>query len=244
MKNEKYFAQFGEDRILDQIFKKLDGCCVEVGGFDGVTGSNTYFFEKKGWRCLVVEPMPDFCKKIKDVRSCEVAQLAASDKEGEVVFYVAVGVETLSTIEYEETHFDRIKSLSSHEVEKITVKTERLDNILLSRGLNNIDFLTIDVEGHEMSVLEGMDFSRITPRIVIIEDNSNGLDKKVRRFMEAAQYKRFKKTGCNDWYVKEGDELLNVWDIWATEIPIYLFKIKQKIKPFIPEAIKKFIRKI
>ena len=57
MNSNKYYAQFGEDKILNRIFNKKTGNCVEVGGFDGVTGSNTYFFEKLGWRCLIVEPM-------------------------------------------------------------------------------------------------------------------------------------------------------------------------------------------
>ena len=68
MELNKYYAQFGEDKILNQIFNKNEGVCVEVGGFDGITGSNTLFFERLGWRCLIVEPMPEFCKKIRDIR--------------------------------------------------------------------------------------------------------------------------------------------------------------------------------
>lgn len=135
MDSQTYYAQYGEDRILNRIFNKQTGCCVEVGGFDGVTGSNTYFFERLGWNCLVVEPMPEFCRKIKAARSCEVAEIAASDKVGEVEFYVAVGVETLLTMEKSAGHFARIKGLCQQEVEKITVKTARLDDILRERGM-------------------------------------------------------------------------------------------------------------
>ena len=86
-----YYAQYGEDKILNQIFAgKTDGVCVEVGGFEGVTDSNTYFFEKLGWRCLIVEPMPDFCEKIGMVRHCDIAEIAASDAEGEVQFHFTV----------------------------------------------------------------------------------------------------------------------------------------------------------
>ncbi|MCW3018515.1 MAG: Methyltransferase FkbM, partial [Solirubrobacterales bacterium] len=52
-------AQFGEDRILAEIFgARADGCCVEVGANDGRTGSASYLFEKRGWQCLLVEPIP------------------------------------------------------------------------------------------------------------------------------------------------------------------------------------------
>ncbi|MES1981378.1 MAG: FkbM family methyltransferase [Pseudomonadota bacterium] len=239
METKNYYAQYGEDKILDEIFDKKDGICVEVGGFDGVTGSNTYFFERLGWRCLVVEPMPDFCKKIREARSCEVVEIAASDKTGEVEFFVAVGVETLSTLEKDENHFARIRSLSQQEMKKITVKTARLDDILLEHGITAIDFLTIDVEGHEMSVLAGTSFDRISPRIVIIEDISYGLDRQVKFFMQSMSYVRFKKTGCNDWYAKKDDQLVTLWNVIATEIPIFLYVVKQKIKPFAPRWLKR-----
>ncbi len=239
MNTIKYYAQYGEDKNLNQIFKNKIGTCVEVGGFDGVTGSNTLFFEKLGWRCLIVEPMPDYCKKIRSIRGCEVAEIAASDKVAEVEFYVAAGVETLSTIEQNEKHFARIKSLSNEEIQKIKVKTARLDDILLERGFTDIDFITIDVEGHEMSVLSGMAFDLIMPRVVIIEDNSNGHDRQVNEFMQSKSYVRFKKTGCNDWYAKKDDELVTFLNVISTEIPILLFLFKQKIKPFFPRWLKR-----
>lgn len=233
MKSHNYYAQFNEDKILNKIFNKKTGQCVEVGGFDGVTGSNTYFFEKIGWRCLIVEPMPDFCQKIKSVRKCEIAELAASNKAGTVEFYVAAGVETLSTIEKNDQHFARIKSLSDKAIRKITVKTARLNDILLEHQMTNIDFLTIDVEGHEMSVLLGMSFDEIKPRILIIEDNSNGADDEVKRFMESVSYKRFMRTGCNDWYAKTDDELVTVQRRFLVEVLIAWRRFRSYVKRII-----------
>ncbi|MFA6013861.1 MAG: FkbM family methyltransferase [Gallionellaceae bacterium] len=239
MTSQKYYAQYGEDRILNAIFNKPQGICVEVGGFDGVTGSNTLFFEKLGWECLIVEPMPDFCQKIKSARNCKIAEIAASDKSGEVEFHIASGVETLSTIEKNDDHFARIKGLSNQEIKRISVKTARLDDILLAEGLTNIDFITIDVEGHEMSVLAGMAFEAIQPRIVIIENNSYDMNPQVDIFMRTKSYIRFKKTGCNDWYAHKEDSLVSLWSVLGTEIPISLFVLKQKIKPFFPAWLKR-----
>lgn len=230
MSTSKYYAQFGEDKILNQIFNKKAGVCVEVGGFDGVSGSNSLFFENLGWRCLIVEPMPDFCQKIKKVRRCEVAEVAASDKVGEVDFYVAAGVETLSTIEKNDEHFARIKSLSNEEIKKITVRTARLDDILAEREMVKIDFMTIDVEGHEMSVLSGMAFDLIKPRIVIIEDNSNGSDKQIKNYMESVAYTRFMRTGCNDWYAKKDDELVTMSRVVVAEARVLGRRLRSIVK--------------
>jgi len=237
MNSVKYYAQFDEDKVLHDIFKKKIGTCVEVGGFDGVTGSNTYFFENLGWRCLIVEPMPDFCQKIKQVRKCEVAEIAASDKSGEVEFYVATGVETLSTIEKDDKHFQRISRHSNEGVRKIKVNTARLDDILIERGFTDIDFLTIDVEGHEMSVLSGMTFKIIKPRIVIIEDNSSGVDAQVKEFMESVDYRRFKRTGCNDWYAKKDDELSVASQLMLAQVHVTFVRVWHKLKSIIKYLI-------
>jgi len=240
MKNIEYYAQYGEDKILNEIFQgKTKGVCVEVGGYDGVTGSNSYFFEKLGWKCLVIEPMPEFCEKIRSFRKCDVAEVAASNQNGEVGFHVAVGVETLSTIEQEKSHFDRIRSLSADEIKKIQIKTEKLDVILTQRNYKEIDFLTIDVEGHELAVLSGMNFIEIKPRIIIIEDNSHGLDGRVNRLLKSKFYTRFKKTGCNDWYARADDELVTFWSRVQTEVPITLYVWKQRLKPFAPSWMKR-----
>ncbi|MDP2805260.1 MAG: FkbM family methyltransferase [Gallionellaceae bacterium] len=232
----KYFAQYGEDKILDQIFGKKEGVCVEVGGFDGVTGSNSYYFEKLGWRCLVVEPMPDFCQKIRAARSCEIAEIAASDKKGESEFYVAVGVEVLSTMQKDANHFARIKSSSQEEMRKITVKTARLDDIFLEHGITTIDFMTIDVGGHEMSALAGMSFGAISPRIVIIEDNSGGLDTEVKDFMKSVGYTRFKRTGNNDWYTKKNEAFFDAKQVALLELKRYLSVKWRKFKLLLKKA--------
>lgn len=240
MSDVQFYAQYGEDRILNDIFKNnRHGVCVEVGGFDGVTGSNTYFFEKLGWKCLVIEPMPEFCKKIRAVRNCEVAEVAASDTKGEVIFNVAEGVETLSTIEEDSKHFERISKEGGTGINKIQVKTDLLTNILQERGIDKVDFLTLDVEWHELPALKGLSLDRIRVRLLIVEDASFGQDDSVKNFLNAQSYVRFKRTGCNDWYAKKDDPLVTLWSVIATEIPIFLYVMKLKIKPFAPRWLKR-----
>ena len=120
--------------------------------------------------------------------------------------------------------------MSNKAIKKITVNTARLNDIFIERQMTDIDFLTIDVEGHEMSVLLGMSFNEISPRILIIEDNSNGADAEVKRFMESVSYKRFMRTGCNDWYAKKNDELVTLSRIVRTELLITWRRFRSTIK--------------
>jgi FkbM family methyltransferase len=198
-------AQFGEDLILGEIFgDRADGRCVEVGANDGVTGSASYMFEQKGWQCLLVEPIPALVEEIRKHRTCKVVNCAASDRAGEATFFLAENVEAVSTLELTPDHEEWIRRLGGT-IKEITVRTATLDGLLEEAGFTELEFVTIDVEGHELSVLEGFDLERYKPRIVIIEDNSIDGNVSVTRHMTDRGYVHFKRTGVNEWYAHESD---------------------------------------
>jgi FkbM family methyltransferase len=198
-------AQFAEDRILAEIFgDRAEGYCVEVGANDGLTGSASYLFEKKGWQCLLVEPIPTLVEEIRKHRSCKVVNCAASSREGESTFFVAERVEAMSTLDLTPHRAEWIRQ-SGGAVKEIAVRTATLDSLLTEAGFPEIQFITIDVEGHELSVLEGFTLELYKPRIVIIEDNSVDGDPQVARHMSERGYVHFRRTGVNEWYAHESD---------------------------------------
>jgi len=198
-------AQFAEDRILAGIFgDRAEGCCVEVGANDGVTGSASYLFEQRGWRCLLVEPIPALAEEIRKHRACTVINCAASSREGEASFFVAESVEAVSGLDLSPERAEWIQRAGGT-IREITVRTATLDSLLAQERFGALDFVTIDVEGHELSVLEGFDLQRHRPRIVILEDNSIDGDAGVAQHMADHGYVHFKRTGVNEWYAHESD---------------------------------------
>jgi FkbM family methyltransferase len=221
----EFFSQYNEDRELFDIFKKKkQGFCVEVGAFDGITGSNTYFFEKLGWSCLLIEPSPMMAEKTRKARTSPVVSKAVGDTEGNVKFYIASNVETLSTMALSEEHAERIKSYGG-EIQEVLVPCVTLDSILEEHRVPPIDFITIDVEGFELSVLRGFDLKKYQPRIVILEDNSDGQDLSVDEMLLKEGYVLFKRTGCNDWYAHHLDAELVLQDKVQE---LRTWKVKQK----------------
>ena len=205
MSEAESHAQFAEDRILAEIFgDRADGHCVEVGANDGVTGSASYLFEKRGWRCLLVEPIPALAEEIRRHRSCLVVNCAASSESGEATFFVAESVEAVSTLDLTPDRVEWIRR-EGGTIREITVRTATLDSLLEEAGFNELEFVTIDVEGHELSVLEGFDLDIYRPRIVIIEDNSVEGDASVARHMADHGYVHFRRTGVNEWFARESD---------------------------------------
>jgi FkbM family methyltransferase len=205
-------AQFAEDRILAEIFgDRANGYCVEIGAYDGRTGSASYAFEQRGWNCLLVEPMPALVEEIRKHRACMVVNCAVSDRAGTASFFVAENVEQMSTLDLTSDRLQWIEQVGGA-IKEITVRTATLDSLLAEAAFPEIQFITIDVEGHEMAVLEGFSLGAHRPRIVIIEDNaasddprSSGGDPRVGRHMSEHGYVHFRRTGVNEWYAHESD---------------------------------------
>ncbi|MGH7992430.1 MAG: FkbM family methyltransferase, partial [Limisphaerales bacterium] len=79
------------------------------------------------------------------------------------------------------------------------VKVTTLNKVLESAGMEKIDFLSLDVEGHEIEVMRGMNFEKYKPLLILIEDGVRDLSK--HKFLRSRGYKLVKRTTINNWYV-------------------------------------------
>ncbi len=241
--NSAYFSQFGEDRLLDRMFSgKSTGCCVEVGANDGVTGSTTLYFEAKGWNCLLIEPNPALCHRLRAERRSRVIECAASNEEGEVTLYVAEGApgaHAVSTMEGSAE--EALRQISSHGFRgrEIKVKTQTLDSIFESADITTgIDFISIDVEGHELAVLKGLSLRKWRPSVLIVEDNTWGKDLAVRDYLREHGYALIRRTGVNDWYAPKSDTArvnLAIAAAYKLAVPIENLKFRYlaRVKAFV-----------
>jgi FkbM family methyltransferase len=205
MSDERGRGQFGEDRILAEVFAgRTHGYCVEVGAYDGLTGSATYPFEQRGWSCLLVEPIPALAEQARRNRTSPVVNCAASSRAGEATLFVARDFEQMSTMALTADHRAWVEAVGGT-LEPITVPTATLDSMLEAAGFPEVQFMTIDVEGHELAVLEGLTLERYAPRIIIVEDNSPGGNRETAAHLARHGYVHFRRTGVNEWYAQESD---------------------------------------
>jgi FkbM family methyltransferase len=230
MSNSK--SQIGQDRILDeQIFKgKQNGLFIEVGAFNGVAGSNTYFFEKeRGWKGMLIEPHSLNYKDMveKSDRTNSVMENCAIDcEDGEVEFQMMNGAcDILSGMvkDYDYRHKQRIENeLHSfkvnpfdhpHKTEQnvVIVKSYKLQTLIDKHQYKDIDLCSIDVEGGELSVLKSIDFERTNIECFLIENNFQ--DNQVEDFLTTKGYKLINKIQYDDVYVKVNTDKLTNWSI-------------------------------
>lgn len=153
-----WFSQFGEDRwIVEHLALPVYGTFVEVGAADGVENSNTLYFERAGWRGILIEPDPrsyPVCKINRPIAT--VYDCAIGSTPGRAAF----------VLDKEPTW----SGLARTEGMRHPVMVRRLDELL---GGKSVDLLSIDTEGTEIDVFESL--GEIRPSIIIAEFNTIGL---------------------------------------------------------------------
>lgn len=171
---------------------------MEVGANDPIAGSQTWLLEQNGWSGVLVEPQAALAEKLRQARpSAKVFQVActAPGNKGEADLQLAEqsGIATLEP--QRDSH-----GASYIGVERVRLVT--LDSVLQDAGIQRIDFLSLDVEGHEIQVMQGLDFEKYKPALILIEDGVRNLDK--HKFLTAKGYKLVKRTTLNNWYIPRG----------------------------------------
>jgi FkbM family methyltransferase len=186
--------------VLKFFGGKSDGTFVEVGANDPVAGSQTWLLEQNGWRGVLVEPQSSHYEKLRAQRpNSQVFQVACSapENEGEMDLMLAAQNGSSTLQKKHETPDTRF-------VGSERVKVTTLDKILQTAGLRQIDFLSVDVEGHEIEVLRGLTFEKFSPSLVLIEDRVRDLSR--HRFLARRGYRVVKRTHLNNWYVPRGSQ--------------------------------------
>lgn len=204
-KRDAYFSQSGQDAWLDErVFKgKRNGVFVEVGGYDGFTGSNCLFFEmQRGWTGLMIEPSPTYFARAEAFRRATCLQLAVSDAEGEAEFLeIQEGFSQMSglTSSYDADILRQVEADPRHKGEVIRVQTRTLPQIFDEHGLREIDYVSLDVEGGEHAILSSFPFDTYRVHAWTVENNTG--DTEIPALMKDKGYARAEALGVDDIYV-------------------------------------------
>ena len=187
-----FFASYGatgEDVLLRKIFKNKIGFYVDVGALHPINGSNTYHLYKKGWKGINFDLMIDNIKLFKIFRPRDISiNVAVSSKPGFVNSYIFDKGSGLNTLE--KNWAEKWKKIINKNYLTIKIKKEKLNTLLKKYNCpNNFDLLNIDVEGHEIEVIKGLDFRIYKPKIITIEIHA----KKTEDIFKSNVYKFLKK---------------------------------------------------
>ncbi|MGD1804965.1 FkbM family methyltransferase [Dapis sp. BLCC M126] len=175
----KSFALNQLDIKLTPYLTWENGFFIEAGANDGISQSNTLYFEKyKNWQGILVEAIPELAEKCRINRSKSVVENYALVPFDYGQDYIKMNYCNLMSfvdgaIELEEEKKVHLKTGCqvqniNHSYE-INVPATTLTGILDKYRVENIDLFSLDVEGFELDVLEGIDFDKYQPKFMLIE---------------------------------------------------------------------------
>ena len=154
--------------------ERSDGTYVEVGAYDGVFVSNTWGLAERGWRGLMVEPVPQLAALCRTNHAGHPAVTVVETAIGpadqrEVTLHLAGTLTTANPDAFEE--YASIEwAAPSLTNETVVVPCRTLDELLADQAVvTGFDVLVVDVEGFEAQVFAGFDFAFWRPRMLIVE---------------------------------------------------------------------------
>ena len=190
--NLRFYSQSNEDKAIFETFfinkdgpTRCYGTFVEIGALDGLTYSNSLFFEKYlNWSGVLIEGNPELTHAldINRLNTKNFGGLCPCQKgQNEVIFVMnknqAVGgvLDSMSAHHY--------KSYFQLESDFVKVPCKPMGMILRNAAVQTIDVFFIDVEGSEPTVLKTMGWT-IPVRIIVIEvGHSHAKDQFIRKYL-------------------------------------------------------------
>jgi FkbM family methyltransferase len=198
------YAQNFEDVMLKRALASVSqGFFIDVGAGYPEADSVTRGFKDLGWRGINIEPLHDPFQQLIGSRQDDInLQVALGSTPGDQTFYEIVNANGLSTTKPEIAKKHKIEG---REVKETTVPRLTLREVCDAYVDGPIHFLKIDVEGSERDVLEGADFSKYRPWIIVLESNHPNSTKENYHLWEElliqAGYEFAYRDGLNRFYV-------------------------------------------
>tara|TARA_B100001769_G_C22041179_1_gene559538 strand:- start:477 stop:1250 length:774 start_codon:yes stop_codon:yes gene_type:complete len=164
------YANGGLDLIINYYFREQrNGVYIDIGCYHPMERSNTYLLHKKGWKGINLDLDAGSIDLFNHFRKGDFnKQIAVSDKKGEITVYSYHNRSAVQTVSKEVS-----KKMEKKDLNSFKVKCDQLNNIIEEspfRG-NKVDFISIDIEGHEFNVLKVFDFNKYDPSMITIEYN-------------------------------------------------------------------------
>jgi FkbM family methyltransferase len=194
------------DQKLEKYLNFDRGFFIEAGANDGCAQSNTYYLEKqRRWKGILVEGIPELYEKASKQRAKSVVYCCALVSNlfpGETVQMhyanlMSVVEGSLKTQQEQDAQIKRgVAKQNLGQSYSVTVPARTLESILDEYpGLPDIDFFSLDVEGYELNVLEGLNLARFRPRYILVEAR---FFEEVNSFLERNGYEIVERMGVYD----------------------------------------------
>ena len=190
---------------------KYDGYFVDIGAHDGVSFSNSKFFEELGWKGVCVEPNSQIFNKLENNRnsSTQCIMKAISNKKSTESFTsiqhidnknditdMLSGLTDTFNIKARED-IDKLKNDSNYKVSEIKLETDLFSSLIPHK---EIDYLSIDTEGNELEILKTINFDEYNIKTITVENNKYDSNL-ISDYLTSKNYTYIARLRCDEIYV-------------------------------------------
>lgn len=204
------FSQCGEDMIVRFIFDALRlpaPSYLDIGAHHPTYLNNTFNFYQSGARGVNVEPDPNLMQAFTNKRQRDInLNVGIAESDGELEFYV-MSVRTLNTFSAADAHA-AVKEGKTKIDRVIRVPVTPINNILARHfSCAKLDFVSLDVEGLDLQILQSFDFNQWRPKVLCVETitySEGRTGKKIPKIEQTLldrDYFRFADTHINSIFV-------------------------------------------
>lgn len=180
----QYYGLLELDRKLEKYLDYDNGFFIEIGGWDGITFSNSLYFEKnRGWMGILIEPAPtEYLKCKKNRPLAKVFCCACVPFCYREMFLPMTFCASMTFAHSTPSLINQIHDIDAHlmsglqflneaeSVYRFGAVAKPLSEVIDEAQVNRkIDLLILDVEGFELNVLRGIDFQRHRPKFICVE---------------------------------------------------------------------------
>jgi FkbM family methyltransferase len=184
------YSLFDEELIIRDFFQdRKGGFFLDVGCAWPIISSNTYYLEKHlGWTGFGIDALQEFAVSWNEKRPrSKFFTFLVTNRSGADGTFFKAAMTALSS-----TDFDTASAKEFGdpvEPEEIKVPMITLDDLLDREGIEKVDLVSMDIEGHELQALEGFDIERFRPELVVVE----GFDPLVTKYFHDHGYEQIER---------------------------------------------------
>ncbi|KKM80139.1 hypothetical protein LCGC14_1342890 [marine sediment metagenome] len=187
---------------------KQNGFFVDCGAGNGTGWSNCYIFEKEfGWTGINIEASPSSYSELLGNRPDALnIHAGLSNKDGEEMFNDMGGGS--GSFKHHPKHLKKLLGFGKLN-NYIPVQVLTFRSLVSKYQLEEIDLFSLDVEGFELQIVEGMKGSKIFPNVICLEHSISGIDKLTEMLSELGYHLDF--ISFNNAYFSNGDTEKREW---------------------------------
>jgi FkbM family methyltransferase len=196
------FSKSGDDILLYKLINETTpGVYLDIGSWEPIKSSNSYFFYLRNWKGICVDPNPELKNKYLKLRpKDDFINIAIGDSEEKIDYYLLKDkYSSMNTFSFE---FIKKHKIEDQIKKTLKIPTKSLETLLdekLSSG-DRLDFFDVDVEGYDLKVLKTNNWQKYRPKIVVVESDVS-IDEDVKSeltdYLNSVDYKLIGKTIIN-----------------------------------------------